>query len=221
MAPPSSLREEMALPRFTGDRALLLAGLAAPVVLTVAIVAAGDFEPGYSHVSQFVSELGAVGAAHQNVFNYAGLLATGLLTVLFALGMYLRVKPSGWFVASSLLVGVAGFGRLVAGVFPCDAGCVIENMSNTATVHAFAGFVALTSGAVAPLSLGMGLRRRGKSQLLTLSVGLGSVSLILITVLFGLGKGIPYVGVIQRLALAAFYGWIVVVALEIEALQPD
>jgi hypothetical membrane protein len=221
MAPPSLPREEVALPQFTGNRALLLAGLAAPVVLIVAGVVAGDFEPGYSHVSQFVSELGAAGAAHQKVFNYAGLLATGLLTVLFALGMYLRVKPGGWFVTSSLLVGVAGFGRLVAGVFPCDAGCVIENMSNTATVHAFAGFVALTSGAVAPLSLAMGLRKRGKSQLLTLSVGLGSASLILIAVLFGLGKGIPYVGVIQRLALAAFYGWIVAVALKIEALQPN
>jgi len=211
----------MALPRFTGNRALLLAGLAAPVVLMAAIAVAGDFEPDYSHLSQFVSELGAVGAAHQNLFNYAGLFSSGLLTVLFALGMYLQVKPGGWVVASSLLVAVAGFGRLVAGVFPCDAGCVMENMSSTAVVHALAGFVALTSGAAAPLLLAMGLRGRGRSQLFTLSVGLGSACLILVTILFGLGKGFPYVGVVQRLALAAFYGWIVLVALKIEALQPD
>lgn len=201
------------MPRFTGNRALLLAGLAAPVVLIVAIAVAGGMEPGYSHATQFVSELGAVGATNQSGFNYAGLFSSGLLTVLFALGMYQQVKPRGWFVASSLLVAVAGFGRLVAGVFPCDAGCVMENMSSTAAVHAAAGFVALTSGAVAPLSLAMGLRGRGQRQLFSLSVGLGSASLILVTVLFGLGKGFPYVGVIQRLALAAFYGWIVVVAL--------
>jgi hypothetical membrane protein len=205
--------------RFTGIRALLLAGLAAPIVLIVAIVAAGDSEPGYSHVSQFVSELGAVGAAHQNPFNYGGLFFSGLLTVLFALGMYLQVKPRAWFVASSLLVAVAGIGRLVAGVFPCDAGCAIGNMSNTATVHVVAGFFALTSGATAPLLLAVGLRRRGQNRLFWVSAGLGCSSLILVTVLFGLGKGFPYVGAVQRLALAAFYGWIVAVTLNIEALE--
>jgi hypothetical protein len=51
-------------------RGLLLAGFVAPVVLTVAVVLAGRFEPDYSHVSQFVSELGAVGASHQKSFSY-------------------------------------------------------------------------------------------------------------------------------------------------------
>jgi hypothetical membrane protein len=187
----------------------------------VAIAVAGQFEPGYSHVSQFVSELGAFGASHQRVFNYGGLFSSGLLTVLFALGMYTRVKPRTWFIASSLLVAFAGFGRLVAGVFPCDAGCDMEDMSIPATIHALAGFVALTSGAFAPLLLATGLRRQRQSPLFPLSVGLGSACLILVIILFGLGRGLPYVGVLQRLILAAFYGWVVVVALKIDVLQPD
>jgi hypothetical membrane protein len=202
-------------------RGLLTAGIAAPVVLTAAIVLAGQFEPGYSHVSQFVSELGAVGASHQKVFNYGGLFLSGLLTVSFALGMFLQVKPRAWFVASSLLVASAGLGRLAAGVFPCDAGCVIEDMSTAATIHAIAGFVALTSGALAPLLLAEGLRRHRHSRLLPLSVGLGSASLILVVVLFGLGKGLPYIGLIQRLILAAFYAWIVALVLRIDVLQHD
>ena len=202
-----------------GRRGLLLAGILAPVVLTAAIVVAGQFEPGYSHVSQYVSELGAVGASHQKAFSYGGLLLSGLLTALFALGMLLQVTPRASFIASSLLVALAGLGRLVAGIFPCDAGCVIEDMSIPATIHAFAGFVALTSGAVAPLILAVGLRRHSHVQLLPLSVALGSASLILVLILFGAGKGVPYAGVIQRLILIAFYVWVVVVALKIETLR--
>lgn len=200
-------------------RRLLFAGLAAPVVLAVAVVAAGRFEPGYSHISQFVSELGAVGASHRKVFSYGGLFVSGLLTVVFALGMYLMVRPCPSFVGSSLLAALAGFGRLVAGVFPCDAGCAMEDMSFPATLHALAGFIALTSGAFAPLMLALGLRRRRHSPLFSLSVGLGSASLVLVFILFGIGKGLPYVGVVQRLILAAFYTWVVAVVLKIDAIR--
>jgi hypothetical membrane protein len=202
-------------------RGLLYAGLAAPVVLTVAIVLAGRFETGYSHISQFVSELGAVGASHQKSFNYGGLFLSGLLTFLFALGLYVRVKPRALFVTSSVLVALAGFGRLVAGIFPCDAGCVMEDMSISAAIHASAGFVALTSGAFAPLFLAVGLKGHRQTQLFRLSVGLGSASVVLVIILFGFGKGHPYTGAIQRLILAALYVWVVAVALGITALQPD
>jgi hypothetical membrane protein len=203
----------------TEGRRLLLAGLAAPVVLAVAVVVAGRFEPGYSHLSQYVSELGAVGASHRKVFSYGGLLLSGLLTVVFALGMYLLARPRPWFVASSVLVALAGLGRLAAGVFPCDEGCAMNDMSFPATFHALAGFIALTGGAFAPLILAMGLRGRRQRKLFSLSVGLGGASLLLVPILFGLGKALPYVGVIQRLILAAFYMWVVAVALNADVLR--
>lgn len=202
-------------PTRSDGRGLLIAGFAAPVVLTVAIVLAGHFEPGYSHVSQYVSELGAAGASHQESFNYGGLFLSGLLTFLFALGLYVRVQPRASLVASSVLVAIVGLSRLVAGIFPCDAGCVVENMSMPATVHAIAGFFALTCGAFAQLSLAIGSIRERESELFWLSVGLGFVSLALVFALFGFGKELPYLGVVQRLILAAFYVWVVAVALKI------
>jgi len=202
-------------------RGLLLAGIAAPVVLTVAVVLAGYYEPDYSHVSQYVSELGAVGASHQRAFNYGGLFLSGLLTVLFAVGLCSRVKPRVLLVASSLLAALAGVGRLVAGLFPCDAGCVMEDMSMPATIHASAAFVSLLSGAFAPVLLAFGLRRFRQSILFRVSVGLGSASLVLVVFFFGFGKGLPYIGVIQRLILTAFYAWVAAVAIRIDSLQPD
>jgi len=201
-------------------RGLLVAGFAAPVVLTVAIVLAGHFEPGYSHIFQYVSELGAAGAKHQKSFNYGGLFLSGLLTFLFAIGLYVRVKPRASLIASGVFVAVAGFGRLVAGLSPCDAGCVIENMSMPALIHAIVGFFALTSGALAALFLAIGLKGGRQGGLFWLSVGLGFAALVLVIILFGFGKGLPYLGVIQRLILAAFYVWVVAVALKINALQP-
>jgi hypothetical membrane protein len=203
------------------SRGLLLAGIAAPVVLTVAIVLAGYYEPDYSHVSQYVSELGAVGASHQRAFNYGGLFLSGLLTVLFALGLYLRVKPRALLVAISVLAALAGVGRLVAGLFPCDAGCNMEEMSIPATIHASAAFIGVMSGVFAPILLAIGLRRCRQNILFRLSAGLGSASLVLAVFFFGFGKGLPYIGVIQRLILAAFYVWVIAVALTIDALQPD
>ena len=202
------------------SRGLLLAGIAAPVVLTVAIVLAGYYEPDYSHVSQYVSELGAVGASHQRAFNSGGLFLSGVLTVLFALGLYLRVKPHTSLVATSVLAALAGVGRLVAGLFPCDAGCNMEEMSLPATVHSLAAFIGLLSGALAPIFLAIGLRRSRQNILFRLSAGLGSASLVLAVIFFGFGKGLPYIGVIQRLILAAFYAWVVAVALRIDALNP-
>lgn len=95
---------------------------------------------------------------------------------------------------------------------------VSRNGTLIPSIPSFRGFIALTSGAVAPLILAMGLRRQRQSRLWSLCVGLGSASLVLVLILFGVGKGLPCVGVIQRLILAAFYTWVVVVALNADAL---
>lgn len=199
---------------------LLLAGIAAPVTLVVAIAVAGQFEPGYSHVSQYVSELGATGASHPVAFNYGGLFLSGLLTVLFSLGFGARAGTRASLVASSVLVAVAGLGRIAAGIFPCDAGCSLDDMSTPATIHAAAGFIALMSGAFAPVLLAVGLRRSRRGILFWLSACLGSASVVLVFMLFGLGKELSFVGAIQRSSLATFYAWVVAVALILRKNQP-
>lgn len=203
------------------SRGLLLAGIAAPLVLTVAVVLAGHYEPDYSHISQYVSELGAVGASHQRAFNYGGLFFAGVLTVLFALGLYLRVTPRASLVAISALVALAGVGRLVTGLFTCDAGCNMEEMSSPAAIHFFASSIGSLSEVLAPILLAIGLRGYRQNILFRLSAGLGFASLVLLVLLLGSGNELPYVGVIQRLMLAVFYAWVGAVALRIDALQLD
>ena len=196
---------------------ILLAGILAPVLLVSAIVWAGYMETEYSHASQFVSELGAVGAEHPWILNYLGLVPSGFLTVVFSVGVYSRLKPGSWFFISCVLVALAGIGRLLAGVYPCDVGCSLEDMSTSARVHALAGFVALVSGALAPMAFAAGYRQHDGNLLVRVSAGLGAVSVVAVAFLFGFGPGTVYIGATQRLILAAFYGWTVFLAIEIAA----
>jgi hypothetical membrane protein len=203
--------------RLSRSRGVFWAGILAPVFLVTAIVWAGFLETEYSHAAQFVSELGAVGAGHPWILNYLGLVPSGFLTVVFSVGMYFRLKPGGWLVTSCALVALAGIGRLVAGLYPCDVGCGLEDMSVSARVHALAGLVALVSGSLAPLALAVGFRQRGESLLLQVSAGLGAFSVVAVALLLGLGPGTAYIGTIQRLILVAFYGWIVFLAIADES----
>ena len=187
--------------------------------MVVAILWAGALEPGYSHLGQFVSELGAADASHQQAFSYCGLVLCGSLTALFALGLFLRLRPSGWLLAASALVAVVGVARAVAGLFPCDPGCDLEQMSAAARVHALSGFLALTSGALAPLALAAGLRTIGRGWLYAWSLGVGLVSLVLVPLLFGLGPDFLFIGAIQRIILTLFYGWIVMLSVSVGAFR--
>ena len=102
------------------DRFLLVTGIAAPLMLGLAVLFGGSLYPGYSHVSQFVSELGATGAPSPSVLNFGGLIPAGALTVAFALAMYRRYRPGTAVAVSSSLVALAGMSRLIAGIFPCE-----------------------------------------------------------------------------------------------------
>ena len=139
--------------------------------------------------------------------------------MLFSIGLHRRVSPSGWLVASSILAGVAGVGRIVAGLAPCDAGCLMDQMSVTARIHAGAGFVSIMAGSFAALAMAVGLRRVPESPLARISLGLGALSFGLAVALFGFGKEAAFIGVIQRLYLALFFAWIIAVGLGIDALE--
>jgi hypothetical protein len=92
-------------------------------------------------------------------------------------------------------------------------------MSTAARVHALAGFAALVSGALAPIVFAVGFRQRSENLLLQVSAGLGAVAVVAVALLFGLGPGTAYIGIIQRVILAAFYGWTIFLAIEITALR--
>jgi len=202
------------MPQKSIDRVLsIICGIGAPFVLLSAVFVAGLLHPNYSHVNQPISALGAAGAPYRDVLNLGGLIPSGLLTFLFSLAMVRNIKPGTSLYISAGLVAVAGLGRFLAGIFPCDPGC-LAFVSVPAKVHAVAGITALSAGAVAPLILAIGLRLRSSPfwYYMSLVFGLGS----LVALAAGMSQLWPqYLGLFQRATLVFFYAWVFMVAIGI------
>jgi hypothetical protein len=186
-------------------------GLAAVAWALVVPIAAGGVEPGYSHVEDYISELGAEGAANAALVSWAGFAPIGLLVLGFAAlaaphfpGRRARV----WVAAGLVAVGA---GYLGAAAFPCDAGCPSDGSPSQAIHNAF-GFLEYAGAGGGLLLLGLALRREPRWRGVALASTLAAV-----VVLGGLvGMLAPALvsqrGLVQRVAEAAIFGWIALVS---------
>lgn len=101
-------------------RTLLRCGIAAPILYFATVIATSLTWPGYSHVTQYVSELGSAEAPYPWLFN-AGIVATGLAGLLGSAGVGRRLaaegRPwSGW--AAGLALAAWGIGMVFGGLYP-------------------------------------------------------------------------------------------------------
>jgi hypothetical membrane protein len=190
---------------------LLISGIAALIVHAIAVVISGSIYPGYSHASQFISELGATGAPAPSILNFGGLVPAGALTIAFALALNWCYRQGKALALSSAFVAMAGLSRMVAGIFPCDPGCSLENMSISGKIHSAAGFTAFISGMLAPLIFASVIRRK-RHSLFWSSLLLACGMIVFFAIGAQQGPGTPYIGVWQRMNLICFYAWIVIVA---------
>lgn len=107
----------------TRARAAAACGLASALLTALVTAAGGCSEPDYSHFSQYISELGAEGAAHGALVSRAGFAPIGALFLAF-LALASGALPRGaTTVAGVLALALFGVSYFVAAFFPCDAGC--------------------------------------------------------------------------------------------------
>lgn len=127
---------------------LTLCGAIAPFVLAAFIVWAGIVTPGYSHISETVSQLGAWHRPYPEVMN-SGFVVFGLLIGGFAYGLYLKLgKGTGARVVLALLLTYAA-GIILAGIFRDDP-AALEEATLGAILHSIFAQVAFWG-----LTLGM------------------------------------------------------------------
>lgn len=100
---------------------LLRLGALGPLIYYGLIVGLGFMTPGYNHVTQYISELGASGAPMAKVFNY-GIMAAGGAMIVGAIGLLLGLRKLGSGVVMPLLAAVAvalfGVSFVIAGLHP-------------------------------------------------------------------------------------------------------
>jgi len=103
----------------TNERAiqwLLFCGIAASLLLTIFVTAAVLLTPGYSPLSEPISQLGAQGRPHAEVMN-AGFIIIGLLISGFAYGLYCYLGRTVLAKVVWLLLAVGSIGTILLGIF--------------------------------------------------------------------------------------------------------
>jgi hypothetical membrane protein len=88
--------------------------LAAAVVAHVPPVAFGALTPGYTHIGQYISELGAIDAPYGGVVSLGTFLPAGVLLVLTCLALLTRLPPTRAARVGMAMVALMGVSWIVA-----------------------------------------------------------------------------------------------------------
>jgi hypothetical protein len=204
---------------------LLRAGVAGPILFVAVFLVEGATRPGYDAVRHFVSLLSLGDRGWVQIANF---VVAGLLFGAFAAGVA-RAWTSGhgsrW--VPRLIAGV-GVGLAVSGVFVADPALgyppgTPDAIPTSASWH---GGIHYLGAAVVFLGLpsaGFIAARRfaagGRSRLATFSRAAALVVLVgwlaPFTIAQAMGDGVRIAGLLQRLAVAAGFSWVVVLAASI------
>lgn len=191
-------------------RFLALCGIVGPFIYASVVGVLGALYPGYSHMSQTMSELGAANAPHALVMNIAGLGLLGLMIIAFAAGLHQGIKDGRSASIGTLLIAVSGASLVMTAAFPCDPRGA--EASITGLVHgAFAttGAVCLVIGllVISPMMARDNLWR----GYATFSIAAAILASVLAS-LYGFDVFEGWKGAMQRISMGVALVWIVVMA---------
>ena len=194
-------------------------GFAAVVLAVIVPVAAGRVEPGYSHCSQFISELGAEGAVNARLVSVVGFAPIGALVLAFLAFVYGAVPGARKKAAGALSVAMVGVAYLIAAVFPCDAGCPSSG-STSQSIHNAFGLLEYAGALVGFVLLGSAFRASVRWHALfpacmvsALVVGAAFVAMLL-------PELASVRGLSQRVAETSIFAWIAVVSAFVLRVRP-
>ncbi len=133
------------------DRVLLGLGVLIPFWLFFGVLLTALAYPGYSHLDQAMSQLGAQGSPTQGFSAWLNNLPLGVFFVLFAVAVMRQVRSSRLALFSAGLILVHGLASFATGYFACDQGCAPAQPSFSQQMHNLAGLVMFLSLTLASL----------------------------------------------------------------------
>ena len=190
---------------------LATCGIIAPISLTIVLIVLGFLWPGYNPATQFISELGGVGAPNAIIYA-AGFALTGILITAFAFGLHRGINKESRSTTGSALIVVYGLGMVAQAFFPWDK----ANLASfTSTMHLVAGWTYWTAMTLAPLFIGRRLKNDSQwKSYRVYSLATGLVTAVLILILESIWiEG--YMGVLQRIAVGVPLLWIEIMAIKL------
>ncbi len=174
---------------------------------TSTIVIAGHFYPHYSHIAQFISELGATGSPYGTYVNYLGFIPTELFILGFVLISYSvlpRTKPN---TIGLIFIAIYGGTLGIAAFFPCDFECKPDVPTLSHSIHMASAFPGYLCGIIAMFCISSGSMPWSKSKTFKF---VGYVLAILALFAFlNLDPSSKIVGLNQRILELSMYSWLI------------
>jgi len=197
-------------------RFLALGGLAGPILFISLIILCGALRPGYSHVTQFISELGETGGSHAALMNLLGFIPTGLLLAAFGVSLAYGFPRSSLCLAAAILLVVYGLGITGAGLYSCDPGCPSQHLSFDGMMHRVVSISAFLAGI-----LGIALWARcfrsiaAWRSLSRYSAVSSAMALVFLLLVGATEQSRVFTGVWQRLSMLTMDLWCALVGLRV------
>ena len=191
----------------TFQRLGLVSGLLSPILWLGLIAVAGAMTPHFDHTTHYISELAARGSATETWMRVAAFGFTGFLYVCFAAGLSATMQRTAVVLTACALIAVEGFGRMGAGMFACDPGCV--RVSSTQDVHTLFATIGFVSGIVAALVWGVLFRRLARFERLSwASIACGLIAAVALILMSWDRNPVHAAGFFEHVATASLSVWI-------------
>jgi hypothetical protein len=206
----------------TRTRALAWFAIAAQVAFTVTWLVLGPLEDGYSHLENYVSELGAEDAANPDVMN-AAIVVLGLSIAALGPALLATLPDRASRRVAAALFVAAGAGIVLSGPFNVDCSTAVDvacedrwesgdDFSTGHWIHSWAGFVAQILFMLTPFALARALWNRPAAGPALASGLIGIGIFLAATVAFGSGVEGSAGGLVQRFGLLTLHLWVAIVA---------
>ena len=194
------------------NRAFAVCGIISPLLYLMMVIIGGALIPGYSHITETVSELLVAGAPNRPLLATL-MISSSVLGILFPIGLHRGINEGrGSKVGPAFLI-IASVLGIFTTYFPQDPGGPPVTFAGTVHVVLLIPMVILSLGAF------LAFWRRLKSD--SLWVGYDRYSLITFIIAIPLGVisavslDSPYVGLLERLSVAVILQWGFVMAIKL------
>jgi hypothetical membrane protein len=189
----------------------LSCGVISPILWLALVAVAGALRPDFSHLTHYISELAERGSATEAWMRYWAFGFTGFLYVCFAGALLATFRTGVLFRVAALLIALDGVGRIGAGVFPCDAGCV--QATTGPNLHKWFATMGFCSGIVAAFLWGFLVRRIPPlGSLSSFSVTSGAGALVSLLLMSWAGDRALPPGLFEHVATVFLSMWLLVFA---------
>jgi hypothetical membrane protein len=199
------------------QRFLSICGMIAPVLFLFMSILGGAIRPGYSHISDTISELLSPGSPNKLLLDTL-YITFSLLLILFGIGILLFVrkwKNSSWtgFAGASLFIAMGVLQLSTAVIFPQDAWGTPATFFGK--MHIFLhGIISIVS-LLYMLLIGTWTDRMKIFPGFRLYSFITICAAIISAGLFAFNYGRPYMGLTERMAAIIGFQWTFVLALNI------